>query len=239
MSETTKAIVFSSLRYKDTSLIVKCFTENLGITSYLLKGIYGKKKSGLKPALFQPLTLLEITANHRKAESLNYIKEARVYYSYSDIQTNIYKNSIVLFLSEILSALIQEEEENYPLFRYIELALVWLDEAKDFSNFHLLFLLNLTQYLGCYPDVSDSHLPYFDLQSGKFTSESQGKHSLDGEKIVVFKSLLGINFDGLDEVKLNGNQRSEYLTIMLDYFKLHLFDFKQPKSLEVLTNLFR
>ncbi|MBT8300930.1 MAG: recombination protein O N-terminal domain-containing protein, partial [Maribacter sp.] len=39
MQVTTKAIVLSSLKYGDTSLIVKAFTLSDGLKSYLLKGV--------------------------------------------------------------------------------------------------------------------------------------------------------------------------------------------------------
>ena len=76
MLSTTKAIVFSAIKYQDTSLIVSCFTKELGVKSYLLKGVYRSKKSSIKPALFQVLSLLEITTNHKKDASLNFIKSS-------------------------------------------------------------------------------------------------------------------------------------------------------------------
>lgn len=238
MLVTTPAIVISALKYQESSLIVKCFTKDLGLKSYLLKGILKSKKGALRPALFQPFTLLDITANYKRNASLNFIKEAQVYCYHNSIHTDVYKSSIVLFLSEILSITIKEEEENKVLFSYIEKAIIWLENNKEIANFHLLFMLRLTLYLGCYPDASQKELPYFNLELGQFTEKPLTNININEDKITTLKALLGMDFDGIKQLKLNAKQRTEFLDFMLDYYTIHLFDFKKPKSLEILSKIF-
>ncbi len=160
---TTKAIVLSSLKFSDTSLIVKCYTEEEGLKSYLIRGILKPKKGGLKAAHFQPLTQLNIVANHNTKSTLNSIKEVQVLYPYKTIHSDIVKQSVVLFLSEMLSNSIQEEEQNTNLYNYLETAFIWLDAHDKISNFHLLFLLNLTSFLGFYPDTSENNKTGFNF----------------------------------------------------------------------------
>ena len=100
---TTKAIVLSTLKYSDSSLIVKCYTQDEGLKSYLIRGVLKAKKGGIKIAYFQPLTQLNINANHSNKGTLNSIKEVQVSYSYKTIYKDIIKQSVVLFLSEVLS----------------------------------------------------------------------------------------------------------------------------------------
>ena len=238
MLVTTSAIVISALKYQDSSLIVKCLTKDLGLKSYLLKGVLKSKKGILRPALFQPFSLLEITANYKKNTTLNYIKEARVYYNHNSIHTDVYKSSIVFFLAEMLSIVIKEEEQNKALFNFIENAIFWLENNHEIANFHLLFMLELTLYLGCYPDGSNKELPYFDMELGQFTENPLTKINTKESEINTLKQLLGINFDSINELKLNAKQRTEFLNFMLDYFAIHLFDFKKPKSIEILSNIF-
>ena len=138
---TTKAIVISSLKYGDTSLIVSCFTQNEGLKAYLIKGVLSSKKGKIKAAYFQPLTQLKIEANHNNKGNLNSLKEVHVVNPYKNIYSNIFKQTIVLFLSEILGSTIQEEEENESLFSYLETSLSWLDTHDKTSNFHLLFFI--------------------------------------------------------------------------------------------------
>ncbi|WP_299712721.1 DNA repair protein RecO [uncultured Tenacibaculum sp.] len=234
----TKAIVFSSIKYGDTSLIVKCFTEQEGLKTYMVRGVLKSKKGKLKAAYFQPLTLLQLTANHNTRGTLNSIKEARVFPMYETIHTSIVKQTIVLFISEILSNIIQEEEQNEILYNYIETSLIWLDTHSSTANFHLLFLLNLSRFLGFYPDTSNEESFGFSLLEGSFTNKSYDKSVITGDNFLLFKRLLGINFDAIDTISFNKKERQKVLQVIIRYFELHLEGFKKPKSLDVLESVF-
>ncbi|CAA0152330.1 DNA repair protein RecO [Tenacibaculum maritimum] len=235
---STKSIVLSALKYSDSSLIVKCFTEEEGVKSYMLRGVLKSKKGKLKAAYFQPLTQLQITASHNNKKTLNSIKEAQIINPYNTIYTSIIKQSIVLFLSEVLSGVIREEEENIQLYRYVETALIWLDTHDSISNFHLLFLLNLSRYLGFYPDVSNEQKQHFSLIEGSFTDVAYEKLIISGDELSQFKKLLGINFDSIEKVSFNKSERQKVLRMIIRYFELHLEGFRKPKSLDVLETIF-
>ncbi len=235
---TTKAIVLSALKYSDTSLIVKCFTLEDGVKSYMLKGVLKVRRGKLKAAHFQSLNQLLITANHNNKNALNSIKEIQVIHPYENIHTSVIKQTIVLFLSEVLSGIIQEEEKNASLYEYIEAGLVWLDTHDNIANFHLLFLLNLSRYLGFYPDVSEPEKKAFNLLEGRFTDVEYERLTVIGNELVLFKRLLGINFDAIDTVLYNKNERQIILRTIIQYFELHLEGFRKPKSLDVLEIVF-
>ncbi|WP_298781190.1 DNA repair protein RecO [uncultured Polaribacter sp.] len=235
---TTKAIVLSSLKYSDTSLIVKCYTELEGLKSYLIRGILKSKKGGLKIAHFQPLTQLILIANHNSKNTLNSIKEVQVVHPYITIHTDIVKQSVVLFLSEILSNSIQEEEQNFELYKYIETAFIWLDVHDKIANFHLLFLLNLTHFLGFYPDVSEKQKIGFNLLEGNFSDQISDKNVIFKNDFHQFKKLLGINFDTIEKVSFSKKERQVVLQLIIQYFKLHLGSFRDPKSLQILETIF-
>ncbi len=238
MQVTTKAIIFSSLKYGDTSLIVKAFTESDGLKSYLLKGVLSSKKGKLKPALFQPLTQLELVANHKNKGTLESIRDAKVVYPYKTLHTDIVKNSMVLFLAEMLSNSIQEEQEDKSLYNYLEYSFAWLDAHDSIANFHLLFLINLTKYLGFYPDDSITRGDYFDLQEGCFRTVPNLNPLIEKEPNQLLKCFLGINFDALLAIKTNKTSRQELLKKVILYFELHLHGFRKPKSLAVLNAVF-
>ena len=233
---TTKAIVLSTIKYADYDLIVRCYTE-LGIKSYLVKRIFKQKKGKLSPSFFQPLTQLEITANYHPTKSLHFIKEATIHFSYSSIAVDVSKQTITVFLSEVLTKVLREEEANHNLFTYIETAFIWLDTHEMAANFHLLFLMNLTKYLGFYPEKKKDTL-YFDLIEGKFSNHPSTKQYISGEDLVHFKDLLGTNFDVLHELKFTKKERQVLLENIIQYFELHLPKFSKPKSLEVLKAVF-
>ncbi len=238
MIVTTKAIVLSAIKYGDNSLIVRCYTEKEGTKSYMLRGILSSKKGKLKTAYFQPLTQLKITGNHNNKGALNSIKEVEIINHYKSIFTNITKQSIAFFLSEILVYSIQEEEENSDLYEYLETAFIWLDSHQKTTNFHLLFLLNLTKYLGFYPETKNSKFDYFDLSEGLFLQHPPKFHFISGINLTTFKKILGINFDELDKIEFNAKSRQQILTTLIQYFELHLSGFRKPKSLDVLKTIF-
>lgn len=237
MTLKTKAIVLNSIKYGDADLIVKCYTE-YGVKSYLLKKVLAIKKGKLKASYFQPLTQLELIATHRDKRNLNFIKEAKTIYPYQSVHSNVIKQTIALFLSEILSRSLYEEEPNSELYKYLETALIWLDTHDKISNFHLLFLLKLSKHLGFYPDSENRHFDYFDLQEGIFLRNRPNNEYISDDDLSGFRKLLGINFDGLESLKFTGSDRQKALDYLIRYFELHLPMFQKPKSLTVLKSVF-
>lgn len=235
---TTKAIVLNSIKYSDTSLIVKCYTKEEGVKSYIIKGILKAKKGGIKVAYFQPLTQLTLVANHNTKGSLNTLKEVQILNPYKTIYRDIVKQSVVLFISEILSNSIKEEEKNVGFYNYLEAGLTWLDLHDKIANFHLLFLLNTSRFLGFYPDTTETTNFGFDLLNGNFSDSIVNKNVIYGNDFYQFKKLLGINFDSIESVSFSKNERQLVLQIIIRYFELHLDGFRKPKSLQILEAVF-
>ncbi|MEL0643644.1 DNA repair protein RecO [Olleya sp. Ti.3.14] len=239
MLTTTNAIVLSKLRFKDNDLIVKCYTQKQGAVSYLLKGVLSSKKGNKKVAYFQSLSQLQLKTDYKPNRSLQYIKDVKTDFLYTSLHTNILKSAIVMFLAEILAQALQEEEQNDALYRYIQITLQWLDANDSYSNFHLLFLLDLTKYLGFYPDQTEiDTASYFNLMDGEFQHENNSKYAITGENLTLLKQLLGMTFDDIKTIKISAKQRQSFLTIILVYFELHLGNFKKPKSLQILNDVF-
>lgn len=238
MVVTTRAIVFSSVKYSEADLIITCFTESSGIKSYLLRNILKSKRGKLKPSYFQPLTQLELVAVHKDKGTLERIKEAKVLHPYKTLHTDVVKGGLVMFLAEMLKNCIQEEEPNLPLYNYLEASFLWLDAHAEVANFHLLFLLKLTAYLGFYPDTSKMEGEWFNLMEGYFTTERDGNYCENGESVNILKGLFGIDFDALGEINITKKTRLGALNLLLDYYQLHLQGYKKPRSLLVLNQLF-
>lgn len=236
---TTSAIVLHAIRYGESDLIVKLFTESSGLRSYLLKGVLKSKRGKIRASLFQPLTLIEIEANHKNKGTLERLREARLQQPFRTLHTDILKSSLVLFLSEILKNSIKEEEQNSSLYQYLENSFLWLDNHQHFSNFHLVFLLKLSQYLGFYPDNSTIDKPFFNLLEGHFQFEKIAPHCYAGEVVMFLKSFLGTTFDTSSTIKMSRKARSELLTLILTYFEVHLQGFKKPKSLHILNEIYQ
>ena len=238
MSTTTKAIVLGSLKYGDTSLVVRLYTESHGRITCMVKGVLGRRKSGLRASLFVPLTQLDIVAGPVREGRMGYLKEASVSAPYSGISQDIRKGAIALFLSEVLSEAIREQESNPELFRYLETALQFLDSQRQVANFHLRFLIGLSRFLGFYPDEEGSDLPYFDLNEGAFRPAPSLNPMLTGSTLQDFRRVLGTKFDAIHEITLSQKSRQNLLKALLLYYEIHLQGFRTPKSLTVFDAVF-
>ena len=239
MLVSTESISLNYLKYSETSVILKCFTKSDGLKSYLLKGVRSTKKKSLNIGLFQPLTILEIDASHKNKGNLESIRSAKISKAFKTIHLDIYKNTIVLFLSEVLSKSIKEEEKNTRLFEFIKESLIWLDQSSNFSNFHIHFLVKLLNYLGISPEKTNLNLGGFNMLEGVFCSYDQSEYCINGRLVDNFKLFLGTDFDAnLSEIN-SLNKRKELIEFLIKYMQIHLPEFNRPKSLNVLYELFK
>ena len=236
MQIKTKAIVISTLKFQEKSLIVKCFTQSNGIKSYFVNNAFTGKNNKQKKAFFQPLMQLEIEAIHKNKATLERFKEVKIATPYQTINYDIYKTTIVLFLSEFLNHAIKEEEANEALFEYLEAALLWLDNHNEISNFHLIVLIQITKYLGFYPENPSETIDYFDQLEGVFT-DFPSSNSLSAEETILLKKLLALKLDNTQN-SFSANQRQILLKIIVNYFTLNVEGFKKPKSLDVFKEVF-
>ena len=226
MLQKTQGIVLHSLKYKDTSIIVDIYTEVSGRASFLVP-VSRSRKAAVKSVLFQPLSLVELEADFRPNTTIYKVKEAKSLYPFTSIPYDPYKSAIALFLSEFLYRALREEAENRPLFAYLQHSIVWLDECgSGFANFHLVFLMRLSRFLGLYPNLEDYHSgDYFDLQNACFTP-------------LRLTGLMRMNYETMHLFAMSRTERARCLAIMNEYYRLHLPDFPVLKSLEVLKELF-
>ena len=232
----TKAIVLSAIKFQETSLIVRCYTQE-GVRSYLLKGVLKHKKKAITPAYFQPLSQLEVITTDRNDGTLEYIKEVKVSYPYKNLHQSVIRSSVLFFLAEIGSNVLQEEVPNAALFSFWEENLQWYDRAEHFANFHLKFLTDLTFYLGVLPNTSAMGLPYFDLEAGVFVAIHNGHSLMSEEQSLFLKFFLSHSLEEVSLLKMNREERNGLLEQLLSYYLWHLPNFRIPKSWEVLKSV--
>ena len=235
---SSPGIILSKVRYQDNDLIVKCLTRDLGVVSYMIKNISMSKKSKNKFAFFQLLNILDLETNYNSNRSIQYIKDLKVKYNFTSLHTNIYKSSVVMFLSEILSNIIHIETKDMDLFDFIEKSLIWYDKSEDSSTFYLIFLMKITHYLGFYPDCTNMSYNYFNLEEGLFESSKNSQYVIEGSSLALFKTILGIKFDSNKLPFIDKTNKKDILKNILTYFKLHVDGFKDLKSLKVLNQIF-
>lgn len=231
-------VVLGSIRYGETSLIVKAYTRELGIQSYLVRGVLKPKKSGLRSAYFQTLSCLEAVITHKAgAQRLETIKEAKPIRSFAKIHSDLVKSNTALFFAEMLAGSVSGEQQDYELFDFVISSLDYLEEASRYSNYLIVIVLELTRFLGIYPNYSNGLSPFFDLNEGSFQKEPTAT-TLSERSSSALSSILGTNFDKAMEAAIDKQTRSELLEGLVRYYSFQIPGFRRPKSLEVIKRLF-
>jgi len=241
MIHKVKGVVLHHIKYKESSAIVHVYTDLFGRQAYLVNSIR-RKKSKFSGNLLQPLTLLEIEAYHKEGRDLQRLKEMQNYQPYRTIPFDVYKSSQALFLAEVLYKTLREEDPNRDLFGFLEHSLQLLDISDEsFVNFHLLFLVQLTKFLGFYPENNyNRNLLAFDMRNGQFSNGS-GIHPdyFDRESSKLMNLLMGLSFSDLGQDSVNQDIRAKFLEDIVDYYRLHIHGFGTLKSLAVLQEIYR
>lgn len=198
------------------------------------------KKSKLKSALFIPLSILDISTIHQPGKSIQRFKDVSIDHALNGISNNPAKNAIALFLTELLYKTLRRPEADEPVFDFIKQAIQLLDELEEgVANFHLLFMIKLTKYLGFGPNTQDDAAIYFDLLNGVFQhSKPMHVHYMTMETTLSFTMLLHSDFIKMDEIQLSRMKRNQLLEALIEYYRLHVPDFHGLKSTTILHELF-
>ncbi len=236
----TSGIVIHQVKYSESARIIDILTSEYGRVSYIVRSV-GKKRA-IKPAHLQPLTLVEMEVNHRANRDLQYIKELRIKTPLHDIYLNPVKSSIAMFVAEVLRKTLEKNNQDRKLFDFLEQAVTILEKSeKSISNFHLLFMAQMTVYLGFSPNFENyENSRYFDLFNGTFEITRPISHSyyLENEKKELFVKTMKYGFEDMEKIALNRNQRNEILDSLCIYFQLHIPTFHTLKSVDVLKEIF-
>jgi len=235
----TKGIVLRTVKYGETSLVVSIFTELFGVQTYLVNGVRSAKNKTSKANYFLPGAILDMVVYHSPQKNMQRIKEFSWAVLYQQVLSDVIKNSIALYMVELLYKCLKQPEQHTDLFYFCEDALLQLDAAgeKVTANFPLYFSLHLTQFFGfrMNDDYSQSQT-ILDLQEGSFERElPTHPHFIDGEKAYITSQLLKVmQPHELSQLKLHHDTRRILLLLYQDYYALHIPDFGQMKTLTVL-----
>lgn len=235
----TQAIILNTLKHSDKTTIVNSYSRHFGRISFAVFGTHGRKSS-VRTAHLQPLSVVELDVMHVPGRDIQRIKDLKMEIVFCSIPFDPVKSAIALFFAEMLSKVLRQPEEDEPLFNFLMDSVNYLDnEKQNFADFHLIFLLKLTQYLGFYPNFESNEIKYFDLMNGVFEQEKPSHtHYLSDDYAQLFYSLLNSDYNETGQLNLRRNTRKILLNAILDYYRLHVSDFHGLKSLSVFQSLF-
>ena len=240
MLTKTQAIVLHALKYGETRMIVDMFTKAHGRLSFMVS-IPKSPRAKVKKQLFQPLTLLEAETDVRPTAQLQKLKDLRLAHPFVSLPFHPHKLAISLFVAEFLYFALRSEQRNEPLFDYIYSSIQWLDSQTDrFANFHLVFLMRLSRFLGFYPNLDDYQAgDYFDLRESVFCTTPPPHHDfLHPEEADKLQLMMRMDYPTMHLFRLSHHERNRLLEVAITYYRLHLPNFPDMKSLGVLRELF-
>ena len=231
----TRGVVLSYIKYRETSIIARVYTERLGVQSYVVNGVRKAKPPG-RIALFQPLTLLELVAYTSKNGGLTRLSEFRCAESYRTIPYDVQKSSVALVLSEILGHSMQEEEENEALFQFLHDSLLAFDQqTSGHENFALGFLLKLANYLGFGVETGEELTTQVAFAANVATSQGGGPAVL---RLQEFEQYIDeLLQDPTHTTIPNGRVRRELLNVVIRYYQLHVERLGEVRSLAILSEV--
>jgi len=240
MVENIKGIVLRTVRYGDTSIIVDLFTLQHGRMSFAVSTAR-VKRTVRTVSFWQPLSMVEFNADIRPQGRMAKPTDVHAYYNYSDIPYSPIKSTIAIFLAEFLSAATREERETPTLYDYMEQSLQLLDMLQShasIANFHLVFLMRLSRFVGIYPNLEDEGA-YFDLISACYTHHLPAHpHFLQDSEARILPLLFRMDYPTMHHFRFSRRQRTRILTVLNDYYRLHIPLFPELKSVEVLGEVF-
>lgn len=237
MIQQTQGIILKQLKYSESSIIVKIYTIDFGIQSYLVKGVRKKNQKNFA-ALFQPLSHIDLTSYSYKNNSLKVLKESKTFFHFENLHSDPIKITLSFFLSDLLHTTLKEEAPNPTLFHFIHQSLQILDNEKEqYANFHLWFMLQLTKFLGFYPNTDFISLPYFCLAEGNFVSTPSVESCSETDSKLI-KKFLTFDIENSLSLKINKLKRQNVLDILIKYYNLHDYTITQLKSLKTLKEIF-
>ena len=237
----TEAIVLRHVKYGDSRMIVDLFTREAGRVSFATSVSGASKASAARRRLFVPLALLDVECDIRQGRSLQTFKSAHILYPLTSLSSDAYKLSIALFIADFLCHALRGEQRNEPLFDYIADSLQWLDSrAEGFSNFHLVFLMRLSLFLGFYPNLEDyADGCSFDMRAGCFCmSAPMHADVLPPQEAAVIRTMMRMNFSTMHLFRLSREQRNRLVEVVVRHYRLHIPSFPELRSFDILRELF-
>ena len=231
MNYESRAIALLNHKYGEGAVIAKVFTEEYGLKSFSVKRNKSKKSKN-KILLLDKMNLLTINAKNNSKKEIQYLSEINLAYAYQN--TSLKNKLIRLFIVEVLSKALIDSERNINLFQFIWNTNTQIDNLENVNNnFCIIFLIQLSEFLGISPSTENIDLPYFNLNSGNFTNiKNKNEEIIKGEIINYFKRLII-----KENVIIPYQSRQELIKILFRYYSIHHINLSNIKSYEVIESL--
>ncbi|MCZ6899851.1 MAG: DNA repair protein RecO [Bacteroidetes bacterium] len=227
MKYKTRGIVLNYIKYGDSSIIVKIYTEAFGLQTYIINGIR-KPRSKWNMAYFQTLTLLHLVVYHKKNGGINRISEVSYLGQSSILPSQVKKIAMALFLSEVLSKSLKEETGNKIQFQFLYSSIkMFYDLESDYESFHLQFLMKFSKYLGFEPHSAQVVISEMDASPTNIVVSKRDLEFIENLRLLPYDN----------PPKMNNQNRRSVLNVILAFYSLHMGTFGHFKSHQILKEV--
>ena len=228
MLQKTRGIALSYIRYRETSIIARVYTEEFGLQSYIGNSVRTARSRNNRIALFQPLTLLDMVVYYKEDRDLSRLSEVKTSQPFQSLPFEVAKSTIALFVTEILNKVLKEEASSPMLFRFLVDSVLFLEEARtNYENFHLIFLLKLSFFLGFGPESARE----FEAQLRENSVPFLPDEAMDAALNAMLRQPYGT------PIPLARGARNELLDALVAYYQIHIDSLGEVKSLPVLREV--
>lgn len=216
MTVNTELIILHTTKCGENAIVAHTLSKEYGRRSFLIRGV-GKNA---RMTLMLPLTILEADVVETTKSTLYTARNLSAKYPLLGIRNNLYKNSMTMFMSEVLYRTVKDGANEEGLFEWCERNILLLDAIdSDFSNFHIRFLLELAVALGFSPESKDL-MPFV------------------RDRFPIVERFMKEDFADAMLIPLNGPVRNEIAEDILRYIEFHSDSAINISSLNVLRDIF-
>jgi len=224
---TQEVFLLSYTKYGDHDAVLHCFCRENGFESFFAKGIYAPRNK--KKAFLFPLNELLLYTSDKKKNIQNVLKiEQKNTESFS---SDVRKSSILFFISDLLNQVLRNENQNVGIYSEISIFLSQL-QIDNFQS-HLIFIFRLLKQQGLQPLFSDK--TYLNPETGNF-EDVEVHHFFNKTISDIWKDL--ITTQDPYSIKLSRMEKQNFLDSILIYFHYHFTDFREPRSLDIIKEIF-
>ena len=228
----TRAIVLHHVKYGESSILLYCYTAHYGRMTYLVSGVRSKK-SKIPAYYFQPLVILDVLFYYKANRALFRLKDITCPVKYTSIPFDTRKGCIAMFVAEVLYRTLHEEESNPQLFDFCEHAFQALDrQVEGTANFHLVFMLQFSKYLGIYPSGLLDSMP------SEMETDLQVFHDLPEEARKAVVRMLKTDWSGMSSIGIDHKTRILIMDQVIKFYQVHMQGVFRLKSLQVMKEVF-
>ena len=208
-------IVLNTTKLGESSLVLHALSREHGRRSFVVKVSRRTPMS-----LFLPLNILEADVTESPKSTLWRAGAVTARYPLGGIRSNIHKNTMTLFMSEVLYRAVKDGAREEGLYEWCERSILTLDAMeRDYSNYHLRFLLEFASALG-------------------FSPSAEALAPFAGQYYRLLSDFVRAPFAESMLMPMNGEVRNALSEILLKYIAHHSESSLNVQSLKVLRELY-